>query len=232
MPREPVKRTGSEELQAERRKQILDAAATVFAQRGFHRARTRDIAVAAGVAEGTIFNYFPTKRDLLFAIIERLVTESVPPIVTHAEGLSTEQLLKTLAEDRYRVLETNMALFQAVAPELVSDRELRDAYLRRVIAPMLAWLAPLLRDVMAPRIGADLQPRVVLPAIVGGLIGAYLANKVEALPLGRPVSPAELAEQLARFYARGLQAPPEPERDAVRGQAPSQESTTSPREVS
>ena len=45
-----------------RRTQILMGAAQVFAKKGFHKATTKEIAQAAGVAEGTIYNYFKNKR--------------------------------------------------------------------------------------------------------------------------------------------------------------------------
>ena len=49
----------------QRREVILTAAAQVIAAKGYHGATTREIAEAADLAEGTIFNYFPTKRELL-----------------------------------------------------------------------------------------------------------------------------------------------------------------------
>src|SRR6476619_3320829 len=55
-----------------RREQILQAAAQVFAAKGFHRATVRDVARAAGVADGTIYNYFENKTALLLGILDRL----------------------------------------------------------------------------------------------------------------------------------------------------------------
>src|SRR5579864_8736119 len=55
-----------------RRAQILEAATKVFAEKGFHRATTKDIARAAGIAEGTIYTYFASKSDLLLGILNRL----------------------------------------------------------------------------------------------------------------------------------------------------------------
>ena len=51
-----------------RRQQILEAAVRLFAQKGVARTTTRQIAQEAGVAEGLIFKYFPTKPDLLRAL--------------------------------------------------------------------------------------------------------------------------------------------------------------------
>lgn len=54
----------------DRKQTILKAAIRVFARRGFTRARTADIAREAGVAEGTIYNYFKSKDDLILTIFE------------------------------------------------------------------------------------------------------------------------------------------------------------------
>jgi AcrR family transcriptional regulator len=50
---------------------LLDVALALFAEHGYDGTSTRQIATAAGVTEGLIFKYFPTKRDLLRAVIER-----------------------------------------------------------------------------------------------------------------------------------------------------------------
>lgn len=54
-----------------RRTQILDAATNVSAEKGFHGATIKDIAVHAGIADGTIYNYFANKNALLIGILDR-----------------------------------------------------------------------------------------------------------------------------------------------------------------
>lgn len=54
----------------ERRQQILNAAAEVFAEKGFYRTRVGDIAQRAGVAHGLIYHYFSSKDELLQSIFE------------------------------------------------------------------------------------------------------------------------------------------------------------------
>ena len=53
-----------------RRNQILETALRLFAQRGFDGTSTKQIAQEAGVAEGLIFHYFPTKEHLLMAMMD------------------------------------------------------------------------------------------------------------------------------------------------------------------
>ena len=61
---------------AERRQQILDAAATFFSRRGFAGTTTRQIAKALGISETLLFRHFPTKESLYEAILENLVPEA------------------------------------------------------------------------------------------------------------------------------------------------------------
>lgn len=53
---------------ARRRQEILAAAARVFARKGYAGATTKEIAEEADVAEGTLYNYFGGKRDILRAV--------------------------------------------------------------------------------------------------------------------------------------------------------------------
>jgi TetR/AcrR family fatty acid metabolism transcriptional regulator len=85
MPR--VSNAEQNQLVATRRNQILDAATRVFAAQGFTRATIRDIARAAGLADGTIYIYFPSKTDLLMGILDRL-NETDQRAEDLAQGLS------------------------------------------------------------------------------------------------------------------------------------------------
>ncbi|MGL5010007.1 MAG: TetR/AcrR family transcriptional regulator, partial [Paracoccaceae bacterium] len=60
---------------ADRNARIIEAAAEMFRADGFDAVRMEDIAVRAEVSPGTVYNYFPTKGDLLVAIVSREVEE-------------------------------------------------------------------------------------------------------------------------------------------------------------
>src|SRR2546428_8876258 len=70
MPR--VSPAAKARLEGARRTQILAAAALVFARKGFDRATVTEIARAAGLAEGSIYNYFRSKEELLVHIPRQL----------------------------------------------------------------------------------------------------------------------------------------------------------------
>lgn len=64
-------------LPEERPKQILDAALSVFAERGLAAARLEDIAKVAGLSKGTIYLYFPNKEELFREVVRTSVIASI-----------------------------------------------------------------------------------------------------------------------------------------------------------
>src|SRR3954469_16365051 len=73
------------------RGRILAVAEEQFAERGFEETTTRDIARAAKIATGTLFNYFATKES----IVESLVTEAYSQVAGGRGAIEAE----TMAED-------------------------------------------------------------------------------------------------------------------------------------
>ncbi len=64
-----------ERLKEETRGIILDAAEAVFAEQGYHGGRMMDIATRAGIAVGTVYNYFDDRKQLLAALLDRYGTQ-------------------------------------------------------------------------------------------------------------------------------------------------------------
>lgn len=98
---------------AARRQAILDAALTVFAERGYEAARLDDMAAKAGVAKGTLYLYFKDKE----ALFEALVRGAVSPILGQASAAASMPGMKAAG-----VLELFFALFQKEV--LGTDRKL------------------------------------------------------------------------------------------------------------
>lgn len=66
-------RPPSEDLRTRRQEEILEAAAKLFAERGYNAANTQELADLLQVGKGTIYRYFPTKKDLFLATVDRLM---------------------------------------------------------------------------------------------------------------------------------------------------------------
>src|SRR5262245_16324215 len=65
----------NEELWANRREEILEAAARLFARHGYADTDTQLLADELGVGKGTLYRYFPSKRDLFLGAVDRVMRE-------------------------------------------------------------------------------------------------------------------------------------------------------------
>jgi AcrR family transcriptional regulator len=119
-----------------RHNQILDAATKVFAEKGFHRATIKDIARVAGIADGTIYTYFPSKTDVLLGILNRLneSTEREQHFALEGEQ-DVRSFFTAYLRQRMSLLWPNAEVFQAVLPEMLANAELRELYYQQVLAP-------------------------------------------------------------------------------------------------
>lgn len=83
MPRLAV--ADKKEIQKKTRKKLLNTAAIEFATCGFTGANINRISIAAGFAKGTIYNYFPSKRALMLALIDEIGAMHTAHIVNQIE---------------------------------------------------------------------------------------------------------------------------------------------------
>ena len=79
----------------ERKNQILEAATTVFARLGFHRARMDDIVQEAHLSKGALYWYFKSKDAVIEALLKRIFDIEFAELhaLTQAEGPASERLI-------------------------------------------------------------------------------------------------------------------------------------------
>lgn len=125
---------------------ILEAAIDIFAEKGYASTSTSEIAKKAGVAEGTIFRHFKTKKELLFSIVNPVITKfAVPFFATHfvnqvfnEKSPDYEQLLRKLIMNRFEFVKNNIPLLKILLQEMAFHSEIQQSYqevFRREIFP-------------------------------------------------------------------------------------------------
>jgi AcrR family transcriptional regulator len=155
--------TGREERIATRRSQILDGAAAVFAEKGFHRATTREIAQAAGVSEGTIYNYFDSKEDLLIGIMSRLIElEQLGGELSEALRGDAREFFVTMFDLRMEQIQAGQQMLQALLPEIMVNSGLGERFHERYITR----ISRLMEQYVAARIERDEMRQVDIPLAV------------------------------------------------------------------
>jgi AcrR family transcriptional regulator len=86
-----------------RRQEIIAAAAQIFAEKGYANTTTKELADAADMAEGTLYNYFAGKREILLAILNEMCV----PI----DALLQNAQVPKSREDFVRIVESGLDIF-------------------------------------------------------------------------------------------------------------------------
>jgi TetR/AcrR family fatty acid metabolism transcriptional regulator len=165
-----------------RREQIVGAATRVFAEKGFRRATTREVARAAGVSEGTIYNYFEDKDALLLAILDRL-NETERRAEDFEEGMATDfrGFLEQYLRRRMSLMWENREVFRVVLSEMLVNADLRERYLRYVVDPTMRIAEENFRSRMEQgevrETDAPLAMRSVAGAVLGVLVLGLLGDE-------------------------------------------------------
>lgn len=189
----------------QRREEILAAATQVFAAKGYHAATTREIAAAADLAEGTIFNYFPSKRDLLVAVFERSADRAREALWQRFDlALSAHQAVVNLLDGSLAFFAENRLCLQAIAAEAWTDPHLLETYAR----PRIERLAGRLQAFLQAAIAAGrLRPfdTALGVRLVLGMIAALVLPMVRGVqPPPSPEERRRLAESVADLLLHGV----------------------------
>jgi TetR/AcrR family fatty acid metabolism transcriptional regulator len=192
----------------QREAQILDAATRVFANKGFRAATTKEIATVAGVSEGTIYNYFDSKYQLLIAMAQRLALESLRQLEHLPPQEDVRGDVTAIVRDRFDLLVKHMDLIRALMPEVLLDEELRRAYAEQVLSPALSYLGQLIegrtRAGVFRQVNADIVGRAMIGAVMSfGFLWFQHTSELASL------STEELVSEVVGLFLDGLRARPE-----------------------
>jgi TetR/AcrR family fatty acid metabolism transcriptional regulator len=203
-PRSSAK-TRLRELRAEL---ILDSAEKILLDKGYHNTSMDEVAARTGVAKGTLYQHFPSKDDLVFALIERYL-RLCEQVVEQAAlaNMSPRARLERILDASFRELEGPATrLFRLLQP----DRELRAILfekreqLRWRLDRLMGHLRTLLEEGKAqgdfdPTISTDLMLTVVMSLF------SFPRKRIQATPQGRSAT-EDLLVQAKRLLFDGIAA--------------------------
>lgn len=202
-----TRQENKERITRQREEQILSAALAVFSRRGFGEATIPAIAQEAGIAVGTIYNYYQSKRDLLVSLISRhVVTEPFVKLMEHPAEADDMAFLSSLVENRLNFGFENMDRYLFILSEIQRDPELRQQYAEQVLQPTLRLLERYLESRIDSGAFRLLNPGVVTRALGGMIIGLLLLYKLEGKrsPL-QGIPRQQLTGELTNLVLNGLQ---------------------------
>lgn len=156
----------------ERRKELLEVALSVFAQRGYHQTRISDIIEAAGVARGTFYLYFESKHAIFEALLDEVlqrirgsvigveVGPDAPPLRTQIH----DTLVRLLSLVRESPALSRLVLREAIGLDAEIDRKLESFY-----GELHRWLAESLGNGQKLGFLGPFDPTLVAWCVLGAV---------------------------------------------------------------
>jgi AcrR family transcriptional regulator len=189
----------------QRETQILEAALAVFSRRGYDKATVPDIAREAGIAVGTIYNYFPSKREVLVAITEKYIIAPFKEVANNPPQNGEFGFIFSLIEERLNFGMEGVEIFIPLFVEILHDPELRRDYADKAIRPVMNMMEKLVESRIKAGAFREANPSVITRAIGGMVIGFMLLYRMEGekSPVHK-IDRKELANELASLVFTGL----------------------------
>ena len=182
------------------RRRLLEAGKREFAERGLAGARFDEIAIAAGHAKGTIYNYFDSKEALFFSIVEEWCSLLSDAVGVRVEATGRDRVLAIAALD-VEIARRDPDLARVVVQQMPALGTSHRAAAEAAIAPGLGLLA----DAIATGVASGEFRSDHAPAVLARLFLAALSSfELEALGPDSAVELDHVVDLVDRHFLSGL----------------------------
>ena len=193
-----------EEYLEERREMLLDAALAIISRDGFDRATMAEIAENAGMAKGTVYNYFETKEDILTALLreraqqfEHVLEDDTVPPRTALTAIAEVFLAETV--DNHPELARLVLLESPRFPDLA--REMLGRMLQAGNRTVARYLE---RQAAAGHVRPLRQPEATSMSFFGMLVSYILVKDILAGPEMLPAPRQDYITEIVDIFLSGI----------------------------
>jgi len=189
---------------AKRREEIVEAAARVFARKGYERATTKEIASEADVSEGTIYNYFASKQQLLLELAD-LFQEELGAIVPASPGsIDMRTMVLDALEHVLAVIAEHAVVIRGLLTALSESSHGFRGYLLPGAEKLTARVEDLLRARVAAGAMRPCDVHLVARMVMGMVIYVAVPYIQEVEPMPSPEQRRQQAELMVSILFDGL----------------------------
>jgi AcrR family transcriptional regulator len=185
----------------ETRAKLVETALDLFSRQGVDNTSIKDIARAAGVAQGLLYHYFTGKNDLLWGVLETHIFDPhLQQALLDEESRSAEDVLREVAQRFNTFLSTRQPLMRLILRELQTNERVRGLWEESIRREVTDTLEDFLRARVAV---GELRPhRVEVAAhmLMNGVVTLYLPGG------GATADKQKAIQEIVEILVRGISA--------------------------
>ena len=190
--------------ETETKKRILQAAQRLFARSGYDGTTTRDLAVAAGVAEGTLFRHFDNKKAILIQVATEGWVELLTDLLTELSEMGSYKAVAQVMRRRMLNIRENSDMMRVCFLEAQFHPDLRDRIQLEVIGKMSDVAEAFFETAMEKGVYRKMNPKIVAQVFLGMFAVAGFSQNTIMEPNASVQQMQELAEGLADIFLNGV----------------------------
>jgi AcrR family transcriptional regulator len=191
-----------------RRHEIISAAAEVFAEKGYAATTTREIADAADMAEGTLYNYFESKHEILLAVA-REAEGPMSRALLQAGTLESREAMIVLLERAFDVSEARLPFLRTLLSASWNDDSILEEYKSARLGRVYGMLEQFVADRIAAGAFRSIDPALGARMAIGMFAGLMLPIVRGVEPLPSPAERRAIAEDIVDCLLDGIRVHPE-----------------------
>ncbi|MGE5660569.1 MAG: TetR/AcrR family transcriptional regulator [Actinomycetota bacterium] len=190
--------------ETETRRRILQAAQRLFSRKGYDGTTTRDLAQAAGVAEGTLFRHFANKKAILVEVATEGWVDLLTDLLTELSEMASYKAVAQVMRRRMLNIRENADMMRVCFLEAQFHPELRDRIQSEVIAKMTDVAEAFFQTAMERGVYRQTNPKIVAQVFLGMFAIAGFSQNTLLEPNASPQAMQEMAEGLADIFLNGV----------------------------
>jgi AcrR family transcriptional regulator len=190
--------------EAQTRTRILRSAQRLFAHKGYDGTTTRDLASAAGVAEGTLFRHFPSKKAILVEVATQGWVEILTDLLTELSEMGSYKAVAQVMRRRMLHMQQNVDMMRVCFLEAQFHPDLRDRIQAEVIGKMTDVAEAFFQTAMGRGVYRQMNPRIVAQVFLGMFAVAGFSHSTLLEEDTSPQAMLEMAEGLADIFLNGV----------------------------
>jgi AcrR family transcriptional regulator len=185
------------------KEEILQAAGSVFSEKGYASATIHDIAIKADIGDGTIYNYFPGKREILLTIASKQ-TEAINQLFVSTEKVETPEDLVQIVQKSFDIMLEQSSYTRIMISEALIDDEFLNQYVLERLRNVVLFTKAFIEERVKSHEFRLVDPELAARAFVAAFAGLILPALRGIAPSPSSKQRRKMAETLVSIFAYGL----------------------------
>jgi AcrR family transcriptional regulator len=186
------------------RSRILQAGLRLFARKGYSGTTTKDLSIAANVAEGTIFRHFTSKKAILVELATSGWVEILTDLLTELSEMGSYKAVAQVMRRRMLNLQENSDMMRVCFIEAQFHPELQERIQSEVIDKMTDVAEAFFQTAMERGIYRPMNPKIVAQVFLGMFAIAGFSRETILDSKSSPQALQEMAEGIAEIFLNGV----------------------------